>query len=105
MEHDVEITAGNVLSMRSSTIIPRGLLVADGVERTSAPEIVEAFRLRFARASDAGVWKRLSNAVLEPANPFDTKARRGVRLEAAILGPLVLAAMGLAAYFNFSAPV
>jgi hypothetical protein len=105
MEHDVEITAGNVLSVGPATIIPDRLLGTDYVERTSAAEIVGAFRQRFARASDAGVWKRLSNAVLEPANPFDAKAHRGVRLEAAVLGPLVLAALGLAAYFNFSAPV
>jgi hypothetical protein len=105
MEHDVEITAGNALSARSASTIPGRLPGADGVEKTAAAEIVEAFRERFAKASDAGVWKRLSNAVLEPANPFDAKARRRIRLEAAILGPLVLAALGLAAYFNFSAPV
>ena len=61
----------------------------------SAREIVEAFRARFAKGCDAGVWKRLSNAVLEPANPFDVKARRQIRQEALILGTLVFTALGV----------
>ena len=53
-----------------------------GIQTTSATRIVEAFRARFDKACDAGVWKRLSNVVLEPANPFDAKARRQLRQEA-----------------------
>ena len=45
---------------------------------------METFRARFAKACDAGMWKRLSNAVLEPANPFDVKARRRLRQEAVV---------------------
>lgn len=70
------------------------------IESTSATRIVETFRTRFANACDAGVWKRLSNFVLEPANPFDAKARRQLRMDALVLGTLVLTALGLAVYFN-----
>jgi len=76
---------------------------AAGIQSPSAARIVETFRARFAKASDAGVWKRLSMAVVEPANPFDVKARRQVRQEAIILGVLVFAALGLAVYFNLNA--
>jgi hypothetical protein len=64
---------------------------------------VEGFRARFDKACDAGVRKRLSNAVFEPANRFDAKARRQLRQEAIILGTLVLTAFGLALYFNLNA--
>ena len=74
-----------------------------GIQNPSAAPIVETFRARFAKAYDAGVWKRLSNAVLEPANPFDVKSRRQLRQEALILGTLVLVALGLAVYFNVTA--
>jgi hypothetical protein len=40
---------------------------------------------------------------LEPANPFDVKARRRLRQEAVVLGTLVFAALGLAVYFNLNA--
>jgi hypothetical protein len=40
---------------------------------------------------------------MEPANPFDAKARRQVRQEAIILGTLVFIALGLAVYFNLNA--
>jgi hypothetical protein len=49
------------------------------------------------------VWKRLSNAVLEPANRFDVKTRRQLRQEAIILGTLVLTSLALALYFNLNA--
>ena len=51
------------------------------------------------------LFRSLSNAVLEPANPFASQSRRHVRQEAIILGTLVLAALGLAVYFNLSAVV
>ena len=79
------------------------LLGTAGIQNPSATRIVDIFRARFAKACDAGVWKRLSNAVLEPANPFDVKSRRQLRQEALILGTLVLVALGLAVYFNVTA--
>ena len=40
---------------------------------------------------------------LEPANPFDVKARRQFRQEAIVLGTFILTALGLALYFNLKA--
>ena len=76
MEHDVEITAEHVLHLVRSGMILTIPLEAAGIQ---TPRQRRSWR-HSARASrrrcDAGVWKRLSNAVLEPANPFDAKARR-----------------------------
>ena len=105
MEKNEEITAARVLSMGRSTIGPEMPLGFDGIDTACATRIVEAFRLRFRKACDAGVCQRLSNALMEPANPFATRSRRQVRQEAIILGTLVLAALGLAIYFNLSAVV
>ena len=73
------------------------------VQSPSAARIVETFRARFSKACDAGVLKRLSNAVLEPANPFDVKAGRELRQEASILGTVIFTALGLAVHFNLHA--
>jgi hypothetical protein len=103
MEQDVENTAEHVLHLvrsRMSTEIPRGTA---GIQNPSATRIVDTFRARFAKACDAGVGKRLSNAVLEPANPFDVKAGRQLRQESLILGTLVFVALGSAVYFNVTA--
>src|SRR5580700_2392903 len=103
MEQDVENTAEHVLHLvrsRMSTEIPLG---TTGIQNPSATRIVDTFRARFATACDAGVWKRLSNAVLEPANPFDVKVGRQFRQEVLILGTLVFVALGLAVYFNVGA--
>ena len=105
MEKDVEITAARVLSMGRSTISPEIPPESDGMDTVCATRIVEAFRVRFRNACDVGVCQRLSNALLEPANPFATRSRRHVRQEAIILGTLVLAALGLAVYFNVTALV
>ena len=103
MEQDGEITAERVLRLVRSRMIPEIPLEAAGIQSTSATRIVKTFRARFAKACDAGAWKRLSNAVLEPANPFDVKGRRRLRQEAVVLGTLVFAALGLAVYFNLNA--
>ena len=103
MEQDVEVTAEQVLHLVRAGISPAMSQEAARIQRPSAARIVESFRARFAKASDAGVWKRLSMAVMEPANPFDVKARRQVRQEAIILGTLILTALGLAVYFNLNA--
>jgi hypothetical protein len=76
---------------------------AASIQSPSAARIVETFRARLAKACDAGVLKRLSNAVLEPANPFDVKAGRPLRQEASILGTLIFTALGLAVHFNLHA--
>ena len=103
MEQDVENTAEHVLHLVRSSVCAEIALGTAGIRIPSATRIVETFRARFAEASDAGVWKRLSNAVLEPANPFDVKAGRQFRQETLILGTLVFVALGLAVYFNVTA--
>ena len=103
MEQDGEITAERVLHLVRSRMSPEIPLEAAGIQSTSVTRIVDTFRARFARACNAGVWKRLSNAVLEPGNPFHVKAHRQLRPEALILGTLVFAALGLVFYFNLNA--
>lgn len=103
MEQDLEITAESVLHMvrtQTSSPIPRK---AAGIQTHSAARIVELFLGRFGKAYNAGIWKRLSNLFLEPANPFDVKACRQFRQEAIILGTFILTALGLALYFNLRA--
>jgi hypothetical protein len=103
MEQELEITAESVLHMvRTQTSSPISQEAA-GIQTNSAARIVELFGRRFGKAYDAGVWKRLSNVVLEPANPFDVKARRHPRQEALILGTFLLTALGLVLYFNLRA--
>lgn len=103
LEQDGEFTAERVLHLVRSRMNPEIPLEAAGIQSMSATRIVETFRARFANACDAGVWKHLSNAVLEPGNPFDAKARRQLRSEAIILGTLVFTALALAVYFNLNA--
>ena len=103
MGQDAEITAARVLHMVRSRMGPAVSPEAASIQSPSAARIVETFRARFAEACDAGVVKRLSNAVLEPANPFDVKAGRPLRHEASILGTLIFTALGLAVHFNLHA--
>ena len=103
MEQNVAITAERVLRLVRSGMGPAMPVDVDVIQSTSATEILESFRVRFAKACDAGVWKRLSNVVLEPANPFDVRARRRLKQETVILGSLVFTALGLAFYFNLHA--
>ena len=103
MEQHLEITAESVLHMvRTQTSSPIPQEAAE-IQTTSTARIVDLFRGRFGKAYDAGVWKRLSNVFLEPANLFDGKARRQFRQEAIILGTFILTALGLALYFNLKA--
>ena len=103
MEQDAEVTAEQVLCLARTGMSPSIPLEAAGIQSPSAARIVATFRARFKKAYNAGVSKRLSNVVMEPANPFDVKARRQVRQESIILGTLVFAALGLAVYFNLNA--
>ena len=103
MEQDLEITAKSVLhTVRTQTSFPIPQEAA-GIQTNSAARIVKLFGRRFGKAYDAGIWKRLSNVFLEPANPFDVKARRQFRQEAIVLGTFILTALGLALYFNLKA--
>jgi hypothetical protein len=63
-------------------------------------EIKAAAAARFGRACDSSIWKRLSSVLLEPANPFDSKAPRRLRREAVVLGGMVLTFVLLELYFN-----
>jgi hypothetical protein len=68
-----------------------------------AEYIRETLRCRLAKAGNTGFWKRVSGVVLEPANPFNTKAQRKFRQEANVLIALVLLTFSIVAFFNFSA--
>jgi hypothetical protein len=103
MEQDFKITAEQVLHLVRSGGCTGTPVEAVSVQGASAVQIVDTFRARFAKGCDAGVWKRLSNAIFQPANPFDGKARRQLRQETLILGTLVFTALGLAVYFNVTA--
>ena len=103
MNQDMEITAEHVLRSVRTRISPAIPLEAPCIKNPPPTRIVETFRRRFGKAYDAGVWKRLANIVLEPANPFDVKARRQLRHEALILGIFIFTALGLALYFNLRA--
>lgn len=74
------------------------------VERDKAAtrQIRKAANDRFKKACDAGVWKRISNVVVEPTNPFDAKAPRRLRQQAVVLGALTLASVLLVVYFSFA---
>ena len=63
-------------------------------------EIKEAAAARFGKACDSSIWKRLTSVLLEPANPFDSKAPRRLRREAVVLGGMVLTFVLLELYFN-----
>jgi hypothetical protein len=105
MKQGSEITAAQILTAKHPGIHLEMPAEADGAQTTSATQVIGAFRERFGNACDSGICKRLSNTVLEPANPFDVKSRRRVRQEAIIIGTLVCAALAFGAYFNLSAPV
>jgi hypothetical protein len=71
------------------------------VARTPGPsDIKRAAAARFEKACDSSVLKRLSSVLLEPANPFDSKAPRRLRREAVVLGGMVLSFLLLELYFN-----
>jgi len=63
-------------------------------------EIKEAATARFGKACDSSVGKRLTSVLLEPANPFDSKALRRLRREGVVLGGMVLSFSLLELYFN-----
>jgi hypothetical protein len=103
MKPDLEMSAESVLHIVRTQTSPAIPSEAVGIQTNSAARIVELFRGRFGKAYDAGIWKRLWNVFLEPANPFDVKERRQFRQEAIVLGTFILTALGLALYFNLKA--
>ena len=103
MGREQQTTAETILRRRPFSRVPEIPPTTFPRSKTTAANISEAIRKRFLHAPDTGVWKRLANALLEPPNPFNPKARRRPRQDGVILGPLVLAALGLAFYFNITA--
>lgn len=103
MEHDPKITAKQVLAGRCD--IPREFRRVD--DRTpdgpSARQLAEALAHRFSQGCDAGVWKRLSNTLLEPQNPFDAGERRAPKRDAVVLLMLAVVAAIVTVLFNLSA--
>jgi hypothetical protein len=100
MEPDITTTAEFIPSETrplNRSAFPRDAEIAT----PSARQINYAAAARFSKACDAGVWKRLTNIVLEPANPFDQRVPRRLRQEAVVLGALFLGASLLAICFNF----
>lgn len=103
MEHDPKITAKQVLAGRCG--ISREFRRVD--DRTpdgpSPRQLAEASAHRFYQGCDAGVWKRLSNILLEPQNPFDAGERRAPKRDAVVLLVLVAIAAVITLLFNLSA--
>ena len=97
MKHDAEINAEQVLRGTTAPTCPGA-----AIGPISAAEVVAVFRRRFEAGPGVGIWKRIFDALLEEANPFDAKSRRRMRQEAIILGTLISAAIVLATYFNLS---
>ena len=94
-----EISAEYILRHRSSRPWPAGT-VERNMARATANQIRKAAADRFRKACDAGLWKRFSNIILEPRNPFDAKGARRPRQEAVVLGALALTSVLLAMYFE-----
>jgi hypothetical protein len=101
MTLEEEIAAAYILKHRRARW-SSGVEELDTKTTVAGPkEIKETAAARFGKACDSGIWKRLSSVLLEPANPFDSKAPRRLRREAAVLGSMVLSFLLLALYFNF----
>jgi len=104
MERLEPITAKSILQERRFNWIPDiPPTIISSLQTPTAAEISGAIRRRLAQAPDAGAWKRIAAVLLEPPNPFDLKARRQLKHGTAVLGVLILAALGLALYFNIAA--
>lgn len=95
-----KISAAYILKHRRSRPWPEASVEPD-MARATGKKIRKAAADRFRKACDAGLWKRFSNIILEPKNPFDAKAARRPRQEAVVLGALALTSALLAMYFGF----
>jgi len=103
MERLEPFTAKSMLRRRPHNGVPDiPPAIVSSLQAPTAAEISGAIR-KLAQAPGAGVWGRLIAVLLEPPNPFDPKAPRQLKHGTAVLGLLVLAAVGLALYFNITA--
>lgn len=100
MALEEEITT-NILKHRQLRWCPPGVEEQD-IPVASPKDIEKTAAARFGKACDAGVWKRLTSVLLEPANPFDPKEPRRFRREVVVLGSMVLSFLLLVLYFNFA---
>ena len=104
MERLEPITAKSILQRRPYNRVPDvPPAILSSLQTPAAAEISGAVRRRLAQAPDVGVWVRLVAVLLEPPSPFDPKAHRQLKHGTAVLGLLILAALGLALYFNIAA--
>ena len=95
------ITAGYIIKHRRARRSSGVEELDTKIRVAGAKEIMEAAAARFGRACDCSIWKRLTSVLLEPANPFDSKAPRQLRREAVVLGGMILSFLLLELYFNF----
>lgn len=104
MEHDSEITPKMILD-GGSRLHSRYPAMVSGKELNtpSAPEIAASAAAHYRSGYDAGVWRRLSNIVLEPRNPFAIQEHRRLRPEGVIVGVLLFGIICLIAFFNAAA--
>jgi hypothetical protein len=104
MERLQPITAKSILQACRFNWVPDiPPTILSSLQTPTAVEISGTIRRRLAQAPDAGVWKRIAAVLLEPPNPFDPKAHRQLKHGTAVLALLILAAVGLALYFNITA--
>ena len=104
MDREEPITAESILRRRTLNRIPEiPPAIFPSPQLATASNINDAIRNHFAQAPDAGVWRRLADTVLETPNPFNPNARRRPKQDSVVLAVLILAAVGLAFYFNITA--
>ena|SRR5689334_7104702 len=104
MDREKLITAESILRRRTLNRIPEiPPVIFPALPVATAQSIGDAVRKCFAQAPDAGVCRRLANTQLEPPNPFNPHARRRLKQDSAILGVLIVAALGLVFDFNTTA--
>lgn len=63
-------------------------------------EVRAALRRNLENRSDLGLWKAVANAVLEPANPFDPRAKRKPQRWFVLASIVSAGALGAFFYFN-----
>jgi len=104
MERLEPITAKSILQRRPYNRVPDvPPAILSSLQTPTAAEISGAIRRRLAQNPDGGVWKRIAAVLLEPPNPLDPKVHLHLKHGTAVLGSLVLAALGFALYFNITA--
>ena len=102
MALDEEEITTNILKHRQLRWCPPEVEEQD-ITVASPKDIKRTAAVRFGKACDSGIWKRLTSVVLEPANPFDPKVPRRFRREVVVVGSMVLSFLVLALYFNLAA--